>query len=337
MNATDTETAEPQDAGAPAPRQMGFLLLPQFSMISLAAAIDPLRMANRLSGRHLYEWPLYCPGDAPVTASNGMLFRPTRRFGDGEGLSALFVVAGYDAAAVESPDITQWLRQLARAGITLGATSTGTLLLARAGLLQDRRCTIHWENADSLREEFPRLHVTNELYEADEGVLTCSGGVAGLDMMLELIARDHGEALANAVAEQAIHPSIRPAHAAQRMSLEAKHRIRHPRLLRAVEIMRAHLDEQLPAREIAESAGISPRQLERLFRRHFDRTPRQFYLELRLDRAHDLLRQSTLSILEIASACGFSSSSHFARCYRRRFGRSPGATRSGRGDGAVAR
>ncbi|WP_440995203.1 GlxA family transcriptional regulator [Arhodomonas sp. SL1] len=322
---------EPEPAGnetADRPQQLGFVLLPQFSMISLAAAIDPLRMANRLAGRRLYEWPLYCLGDEAVTASNEMVFRPTRSFGDGEGLSALFVVAGYDAALLDCATLTQWLRQLARTGVILGATSTGSLLLARAGLLQDRRCTIHWENADSLREEFPRVQVTNELYEADHNLLTCSGGVAGLDMMLDLIARDHGEALANAVAEQAIHPSIRPAHAAQRMSLERKHRIRHPRLLQAVEVMRQHLDEPLTTAEIAGRAGISVRQLERLFRSHFATTPRRFHLELRLDRAHDLLRQSTLSILEVASACGFASSSHLARRYRRRFGCSPTETRA---------
>ncbi|MGD8710361.1 MAG: GlxA family transcriptional regulator [Ectothiorhodospiraceae bacterium] len=318
--------SDPNHNGSP--RQVGFLLLPRFSMMSFAATVEPLRMANRLAGETLYEWPLYSLDDEPVPASNGMLFPPTRTFGDAEGLHTLFVVAGYDASTVHSDALNDWLRQLARSSVRLGATSTGTLLLARAGVLDHRRCTIHWENADSLQEEFPLLFVTNELYEMDGNVLTCCGGVAGLDMMLHTIALDHGEALANAVAEQNIHPSIRPAHAAQRMSLQRKHGITHPRLLRAVELMREHLEEIITCAEIAERAGVSARQLERLFRNHFERSPARFYLELRLEKAQHLVHQSTLPVVQIASACGFASSSHLARCYRQVYGVTPSEARN---------
>lgn len=312
-------------------RQIGFLLLPEFSMLSFAATVEPLRMANRLAVRRLYEWPLYGLDDRPITASNGMPFHPDRHFGDAVGLHALFVVAGYATPLPQCRALTDWLRQLARSGITLGATSTGSLMLARAGVLTDRRCTIHWENADSLQEEFPRLYVTNELYEVDGNVLTCSGGVAGLDMMLQIIGSDHGEPLANAVAEQCIHSSIRPAHAAQRMSLQDRHRITNRHLLHAVELMRAHLDEPLSCASLAERVGLSMRHLERLFREHFGTTPAGFYMDLRLEKAHHLLQQSTLPVLQIAPACGFSSSSYFARRYRGRYGCSPIEARRGNG------
>lgn len=297
-------------------------------MLSFAATMDPLRMANRLAGRTLYDWPLYGIDDEPVPASNGLTFRPTRGFGDGEGLSALFVVAGYGAPQVHCEPLNEWLRHLARQRVLIGATSTGCLLLARAGILNGRRCTIHWENTDSLQEEYPRLHVTSELYERDEGLWTCSGGVAGLDMMLQIIAADHDEALAKAVAEQCIHPSIRPAHTTQRMSLQHRHHITHPRLLQAVEVMRGHLEEPLACAGIAHRIGLSARQLERVFRDQLECSPRDFYLGLRLEKAHHLLRQSTLSVLEVASACGFSSSSHLARCYRRRYDCAPLHTRA---------
>lgn len=308
---------------SPSIRRYGFLLLPQFSMLSFAAAVEPLRMANRLAGTPLFEWVLYSLDDAPVPASNGMPFTPTRRCDDTADLTALLVVAGIGAHLVESPPLDRWLRRLARQGVLLGSTSTGSLLLARAGVLRDQPCTIHWENAASLREEFPRLRVTGELYELDERVITCSGGVAGLDMMLQLIRLDHGDELANAVAEQCIHPRIRPAHAAQRMALGRRWHITNASLLDAVNLMQTHLEDTLTTSEIARVAGISVRQLERLFRQALDTSPAEFYLGLRLERGHYLLEQSPLSVMEIASACGFSSSSHFARRYRQQYGCTP--------------
>ncbi|WP_240776432.1 GlxA family transcriptional regulator [Nitrincola alkalilacustris] len=316
------------EAFADETEHFGFFLLPEFSMISFAAAVDPLRMANRMSGRPLYAWHFYGLNDEPVRCSNGVVIPPTRKMEDLEGLDCMFVVAGIGAHQLDQEPLFKWLRSLKRRGMSLGATSTGSLLLARAGLLKGKTCTIHWENRDSLQEMFPDLIVTEELYELDGKVMTCSGGLAGLDMMLQLIGLRHGEALAQDVAEQCIHPDIRPAHDKQRMKLQLRYHANHPRLLKALELMRTHVEEALTIDQICSRIGLSSRQLERLFRQYLEETPAQYYMALRLERARHLLQQSSLSVLQIADACGFSSTSYFSRCYRQHFGNTPREERS---------
>ncbi|MBP0048270.1 GlxA family transcriptional regulator [Marinobacterium sp. AK62] len=307
---------------------VGFFLIPEFSMISFAAVVDPLRMANRLSGKPLYRWHFYGPGDQPVVCSNGIAVPPSRPMQETDDLQRLFVVAGINAHLVDQQPLFKWLRRLSRQGVALGGTSTGSLLLARAGLLKGHTCTIHWENRESMQEEFPRLNVTGELYEIDGRISTCSGGLAGLDMILQIIALKHGETLANDVAEQCIHPHIRPAHDKQRMKFQLRYHANHPRLVQALELMRENLEEVLSCEEIAQLVGISTRQLERLFHQHLQLSPAQYYMELRLERARHLLQQSSLTILQIATACGFSSTSYFSRCFRRKYDCSPREARS---------
>lgn len=304
-------------------QHIGFFLIADFSMMSFAAALEPLRMANRMSGKELYQWHFYGLDDEPVYASNGLPFTPTRSMKDVDNLHTMLVVAGIGAHHVGQDNFLSWLRGLARKGINVGGTSTGSLLLAKAGLLKQRTCTIHWENRDSLAEQFPDLRVTGELFEIDRNVMTCSGGLAGLDMMLHLIAMKHGEELAKDVAEQCIHPAIRPAHEKQRMELQIRHQTRHPRLLKALELMRANIEEVLSCKEIGELVGLSTRQMERLFRDSLQVSPATHYINLRLERARYLLQQSTLSVLQISTACGFSSTSYFARCYRKLYGHTP--------------
>lgn len=205
----------------------------------------------------------------------------------------------------------------------IGATSVGTVFLAKAGLLDGFRCTLHWENLDGFREEFPTLNVTSELYEIDGKRLTCSGGSAGLDMMMHLIGQRHGQALAAAVAEQCIHPEIRTSTAAQRMSLRMRLDVISPCLINAVECMERHLEDTLDCQQIAEQVGLSPRQLNRIFQTNFDMPPSRFYMELRLKRARALLQQTSMPVADIGVACGFASASHFVRCYRNLFGHTP--------------
>ncbi len=302
---------------------IGFFLLADFSMMSFSAVLEPLRMANRMSGQELYKWHFYGINDQPVYASNGLPFAPTRLMSDMENINTLIVVAGIGAQHAGDESLFRWLRTLVRKGINIGATSTGSLILAKAGILKHRTCTIHWENKEGLAEQFPDLNVTGELYEIDRNVMTCSGGLAGLDMMLHLIAMKHGEKLSKDVAEQSIHPVIRPAHEKQRMELQHRHQTRHPRLLKALELMRANLEEVLTCQEIGDLVGLSTRQLERLFRDQLNVSPATHYISLRLERAKHLLQQSTLSILQISTACGFSSTSYFARCYRKQYGCTP--------------
>jgi transcriptional regulator GlxA family with amidase domain len=305
------------------PTHIGFFLIPQFSMLSMSAAVEPLRIANRLSQRILYEWSFYSQDRLPVRASNHIEVAATRDMTDTAGLDALIVVAGIDVKDHNDPILSKWLRCLSRQSITLGSTSTGSLLLARAKLLHQSPCTIHWENIDSFKEEFPLLNITGELYEIDPHFMTCSGGLSGLDMMLQLITQEHGLQLAKDVAEQCIHPSIRDAHTHQRMATQTRLSIHHPGLIKTIELMQSHTEEPLPLAQLATTAGLSLRQMERLFKHHLGLRPAQYYLDMRLKKAQMLLQQTSLSTFAIATACGFNSTSYLAKRYRLKFLISP--------------
>lgn len=307
----------------PATEQIGFLLIPQFSMLSFTSALEPLRVANRFAEQPLYNWHFYSIDDQPVEASNGIAIAPTRSTDDVDGLGLMIVVAGLGANGVHNSQLYTWLRRLHRNRVMIASTSTGSLILARAGLLKKHRCTIHWENKESLEEEFPQLDVTGELYEIDQNIMTCSGGLASLDMMLHKISLEHGESLAMDIAEQFIHPKIRPAHEKQRMELQLRHKTRHPRLLKAIQLMQLHTENVLSCQEIGKQAGLSMRQMERLFKHHLHITPAAFYMQRRLERSNHLLEQSTLTITQIAAACGFNSASYFSQCYQKAYGLSP--------------
>jgi len=306
-----------------APQEFGFLIAPQFSLLNFGAASDPLRSANRLTGRTLYKWQAYAMGDIRIPASNGVDLVANGLFADLERAQNLIVVAGLEVHLYAQTAVLARLRRLARNGCRLGAVSTGSFILAKAGLLDNYRCTIHWESLASFREQFPRLDVTQELYEIDRDRMTCSGGTAAMDMMLGLIALDHGRDLATAVAEQFIHGPIRDQRAPQRMDLRNRLGTAHPKLLAVVGLMEENLEDPLARAELARRIGLSTRQLERLFRGYLKRTPTRYYLELRLQRARSLLTQSSMSVLDVAMACGFVSASHFSKCYRDYFERTP--------------
>ncbi|MEE8500563.1 MAG: GlxA family transcriptional regulator [Kiloniellales bacterium] len=301
----------------------GFLLLPQFSLLAFTSAMEPLRAANRLSGRALYAWHLVSKDGAAVASSGGIEVLAQDSIDAVERLPNLLVVTGLNAHLFADRSIMAWLRRIERRGCRLGALSTGSYVLARAGLLTGYRCTIHWETLAAFREAYPDLEVTAEVYEIDRGRLTCSGGTAALDLMLSLITLAHGRGLATAVAEQFIHERIRGHGEPQRMALRNRLGVTHPRLLKVVGLMEENLEEPLSRAELARRAGISTRQLERLFRKYLQRTPTRYYLELRLYRARRLLGQTAISVLGVALACGFVSASHFSKCYREFFHKTP--------------
>ena len=309
------------------PLKVGFLLIPNFSMLAFASAIEPLRAANRMSGDTLFSWIVASPDGMQSRASNHV---KTEVDGDSTILAdchIVFVCAGLDVKAQSDKSILNMLRRLDRQGAVIGAICTGTYLMAAAGLLDDRRCTIHWENIDGLAEEFPLLEITNELFEIDDTRITCSGGTASLDMILYMIGQIHGQTLAAQVSDQFIHDRIRDPSDRQRMELRSRLVVSHPKLLAVVDYMEQALEEPLSQTELAQKANLSTRQLERLFRKYLSTTPTRYYLNLRLARARHLLRQTSMSILSIALACGFVSASHFSKCYREVYGRTPRAER----------
>jgi transcriptional regulator GlxA family with amidase domain len=304
-------------------QRFGFFLVPGFSMLSLAAAVEPLRMANAQAKDGLYQWEFLSWDSLPVSASNQMVTTPTINLDQVKTLDVLLVVAGINVASYGNDKFFAWLRQASRQVDLLGSTSTGSLLLAKAKLLRHKTCTIHWEYVDSFREQFPDVWMSGELYEFDGNLFTCSGGSAGLDMMLQIIADKHGYELALLVAEQYMHPHIRPPHQDQRMRLQSRLNINNPRLIKAIDIMRQNLEVPLTCQELADASNMSARQMERLFKQYLQQSPGQYYLHLRLEKTQQLLRQSSLSVLQIATACGFSSTSYLARCYQKKYACSP--------------
>ena len=308
--------------------KVGFLMVPNFSMIAFSAAIEPLRVANRMSGETLFEWVISSPTDEPIRASNGARVDVDSTLADLADCRLVFVCGGLDVQSHTDQNTLNVTRRLDRQGAVVGAICTGTYVLAAAGLLNETRCTIHWENIDGLAEEFPHLEITNELFEIFDNRITCSGGTASLDMMLYLISQIHGQTLAAQVSDQFIHDRIRDPSDRQRMELRSRLGVSHPKLLTVVGLMETNLEEPMSQTELARQAALSTRQLERLFRKYLSTTPTRYYLNLRLARARHLLRQTSLSILSVALACGFVSASHFSKCYRETYGRTPRAERA---------
>jgi transcriptional regulator GlxA family with amidase domain len=309
------------------PQIFVFLLVPGLSMMSLASALEPLRSLNRLVGREAYAWRLASLDGAPMSASNGI---PLPALPGEEALAGagyLFVCGGLRIQPSDERRYLAFLRRAARRGIPVGSLSTGTYLLARAGLLDGYRCTIHWENRPAFQEAFPDLDCTSKIYEIDRDRLTCSGGTAAMDLMLHLIADRHGAELARSVANQFHHERIRDERDDQRGGRLGSLAALPPKLRAALELMQRRIEDPLPLPEIARSVGLSPRQIERVFLRHLRTTPLRHYMELRVERARELLLYSDRPIIEIAVSAGFTSTSHFSSWYRRVFGLRPSEVR----------
>lgn len=308
-------------------RKFTFLLIPEFSMMAFTAAIEPLRAANLVASRPLYSWHVASLDGSPVKASNGVNVMPDSPLAEVVEGGVLLVCAGLSANNHTPPDLLKALRMQARRSEALGGVCTGSIILARAGLLDGYRCTVHWEDLVSFSENFPQLELTSRLYEIDRDRVTCSGGTAPLDMMIHFIALDHGRELATGVAELMVHHFAREAHEPQRLSILERTGVRHPKLLQAIALMEAAIEQPVSVDRIAEGAGLSPRQMERLFQMHFQKTPSRYYLGLRLARARHLLGHTPLPVVQIALATGFASPAHFTKCYREAFGNTPSAER----------
>ena len=305
------------------PREFVFLLCNLFSMLPFTAAIEPLRQANRMSRRTLYRWRLISETGEPVTASNGVTVVVDGGLEDVPRDARIVVCTGFELEKAASRPVLTWLRREARRGVQIGAVCTGAHVLARAGLLDGRRATIHWENQAAFAEEFPEVEVSNQLYVIDDGVFTCAGGTAAVDMMIQLIAEEQGPDLAALVADTLVHAPVRSQADEQRLSVPARIGVRHPKLIQVIQTMEQRTEEPVSPAELAKSVGMSTRQLERLFRRYLNRSPKRYYMELRLEKARNLLLQTDMSVINVALACGFTSPSHFSKCYRAHFNRTP--------------
>lgn len=306
------------------------MLIPGFALMSYAAAIEPLRAANQLTGQTLYRWWHTSPGDKPAVASNGAAIITDHKFGsETTELDVLLVCAGGNPTTYNDKRTFTWLRKLATRGVIVGGVSGGPVILAKAGLLNGRRCTVHWEHAPALQEAFPDIVLSRSLFEIDRDRITCSGGVAGLDMMVALISRDHGYELGAAVSDWFLHTHVREGAKPQRMDLRFRLGIADDSLLEVLKAMEANLENPLSRARLAKLVGLSIRQLERSFRNKLGQGVHERYLSLRLTRSRQLLRETSLSILEVALATGFASGSQFSRSFRRAFGHAPRDERRG--------
>lgn len=304
-------------------RRFVFVLLDKFTMLCFACAVESLRIANRMAGRDLYSWALAGEGGISVACSNGTVFKLDMDLVELAREDTLMVCGGIDVQAATTRPLLNWLRKEARRGVTVGGLCTAAHTLARAGLLDGKRATIHWENQDSFAEEFEDVTLTKSVFVIDGPRITTAGGTASIDLMLKLIADDHGEELANAVADQLIYSSIRTDQDTQRLSIPTRIGVRHPKLSRVIQVMEQRIEEPISPAVLARDVGLSTRQLERLFRRYLDRSPKRYYMELRLQKARNLLMQTDMSVINVALACGFASPSHFSKCYRAHYGTTP--------------
>jgi AraC family carnitine catabolism transcriptional activator len=300
-----------------------FLLLPEFSFIGFAALVEPLRIANRFQAAS-YLWRIVSMDGLPVTASNGIALHPQARLGDPSDSDTIFVISSFNPLRHYTPQIGKELRDRVRAGAGLGAIDTGCFILAQAGLLRETTVTLHWEAVPAFRELFPQVTVRDEArFTIAPKLLTSAGAMASVDLMLEVISRDHGSPLALRVSEQLVSGWVRDREDHQRLQITSRYQVHNARVAQVIALMEQHVEGPLSSDALALRVRITRRQLERLFQDHLGTSPVHFYLRLRLERSRHLLRQSSLDVTEIALASGFNSASAFSRAYRRHYDVSP--------------
>jgi transcriptional regulator GlxA family with amidase domain len=305
------------------PHRVGILLIPGFALMSYASAIEPLRAANVLSGKTLYRWRHVAIRGNEIAASNGVRVQADVCVKDADRFDSLVICAGGNPKDFDHPPTLAFLRDTARHGARLIGVSAGPYLLAQAGLLDGYRCTIHWEHIPAFAETFPYLRLSRSLFEIDRDRFTCAGGISALDMMHAMIRIDHGTTLAAAVSDWYLQTEVRRGEAAQRLSPTERFGVHNQKLVETLLRMEKRIERPMALRELARLSGVSLRQLERLFAQHLGTTISRRYLQLRLERARILLRQTTIPIGQVALATGFSAPMHFTRSYRQHFGIAP--------------
>ena len=305
------------------PRRFVFVLIENFTLLSFSSALDALRIANRMSGKKLYDWTFIGENEEFVSCSAGTQFKLDNSLVELHRDDTILLCGGTAIQESTSKKLIGWLRREARRGLIIGGLCTAAYPMAKAGLLDDKKATIHWENQDSFAEEFLEVELTKTVFVCDGNRYTTAGGTSSIDLLLKIIADEHGEELANAVADQMIYSSIRTDQDTQRLSVPTRIGVRHPKLSKVIQMMEINIEEPISPSILAKDVGMSTRQLERLFRRYLDRSPKRYYMELRLQKARNLLMQTDMSVINVALACGFASPSHFSKCYRAHYDTTP--------------
>ncbi|SMF46424.1 GlxA family transcriptional regulator [Pseudogulbenkiania subflava] len=318
------------------PLRYGILLLPHAAMADLALITEVLSRANQLAEKKLYEFLLLSPSGDAMTLTNGIKTAVDLPLSYAPKLDGIFVIADEITSDVDADELGKTIHAQATDKLQLIGIGCGSYWLARAGLLNSYRSTIHWQEINRFTEEFPEVIVSSNLYEIDRNRMSCAGGASTLDFMMVLVGQQHGHEFAAQLSELFSMERIRPGNERQRIPLATRIGASQPKLTEAVSLMEANIEEPLTTDDIAYYVGISRRQLERLFKQHLSAVPSKYYLELRLKRARQLLQQTSKSIVQIGLACGFSSGPHFSSSYRNHFGITPREERSSRNTGKNA-
>lgn len=305
------------------PRKFVFVLLEKFTLLSFASAIDCLRLANRRAGYDFYTWTLVGEGGDQVSCSTQTTFKLDGDLPELRRDDTIVLCGGIDIRNSTTKKLLNWIRREARKGPAIAGLCTASFTMAQAGLLDGKRATIHWENHDSFAEEFDTVELSKSVFTIDGNLMTTAGGTSSIDLFLQIIARDLGEEVANWVADQQIYSSIRTDQDTQRLSVPTRIGVRHPKLSLVIQMMESNIEEPISPSLLARDVGMSTRQLERLFRRYLNRSPKRYYMELRLQKARNLLMQTDMSVINVALACGFASPSHFSKCYRAHYETTP--------------
>ena len=315
-------TGRPEEGLAATKGRYIFVLMEHFTMLSFAGAVEALRIANRMVPGS-YEWRLAGEGGQAATCSAGISYGLDMDLDELQRDDTVLLCGGVDIQGATTKKLQNWLRREARRGVRIGALCTASYTLASVGLLDGKRATIHWENQDSFAEEFEEVELTKSVFVIDGNRMTTAGGTSSIDLMLHIVANDLGEDVANMVADQQIYSSIRTDQDQQRLSIPTRIGVRHPKLSRVIQMMESNIEEPISPSLLAKAVGMSTRQLERLFRRYLNRSPKRYYMEIRLQKARNLLMQTDMSVINVALACGFASPSHFSKCYRAQYDTTP--------------
>ena len=291
-------------------------------MIPFSCAVETLRTANRLSESCLFEWQFFSSSGSFVESNIGISI-PTQPLAEARDLETLIICASEDAQHFDDTATINLLRKMDKQGVNLGTVSWGSFILAKAGLLDHCRSTIHWESIPVLKEAYPQLEITFTLYEIDSNRFTCSGGTATLDMMLKLIENQHGRCLAQKISQYYHHDRIRSGIDSQQMAGRLDLAMNAPILIDVINVMEANIEIPLSLNAIAKRCNLSLRQIERLFHKHRNRTPSQFYLSLQLSHAKQLILNTNRSVIDISIASGFETQSYFSYSYHKLFGSTP--------------
>lgn len=307
--------------------RIGVLPLPGFALMSYASTVEPFRAANLLSRSQLYDVINISIDGTPPKSSGFEQISHHAKIGDTLALDYLFVVAGGNPEEFDDRRVLGWIARTARQVKLLGGVSGGPVILAKAGVMAGRRMTVHWEHEAALAEISPNLAIERTLYVIDRDRVTCAGGTAPMDLMHALIAKDHGAPFARMVSDWFMHTDVRPSGGQQRAGLVQRVGTTNPAILDAVEAMESHIADPLTLTHLSRVSGVGPRQLNRIFTERLGRTTMRFYRDLRLEKAQNLLRNSPMSVTEIALATGFANSSHFSSSYSAYFGIAPSVNR----------